>query len=363
MSANTGKFRYEEVADKLKERIMAGDFSDKGKLPSEHDLADQFEVNRLTLRKAIDLLEKASLVNRHRGRGTFIGEGDFQEQTVFNYVFVGNIREHFWSEIYAALGAALQDKGLRLNAYQPSEGNNDSDFQSWLQEHTNNPAIICQQNCLQGIEKSLASLDCPKVILDITTQQEDFGYPLIEPDIRRASIIACEYLQNQGHKRIAFLGFGSDAAPVPGYYLPFSRNTAYNGYLEAMRYEGYSTKNLAVGNYGGGKHLQEELRCFIKHIGEWPTAFICQQDFKARALMIILAEEGLRVPQDVSIVSIGNTPWAEAMVPALTSIDLQPAAMARLALHALDEPREDCPKVLRIEPEIKIRDSVCQHKH
>lgn len=41
-------------------------------LPSEHDLARRFDVSRVTIRRAVGLLERSGLVTRQPGRGTFV---------------------------------------------------------------------------------------------------------------------------------------------------------------------------------------------------------------------------------------------------------------------------------------------------
>ena len=65
--------RYQSIrkalAAEIKESFSAGD-----QLPSENQLAERFEVNRHTLRRAIDLLVQDGLVVRRRGIGLFVLE-------------------------------------------------------------------------------------------------------------------------------------------------------------------------------------------------------------------------------------------------------------------------------------------------
>ena len=55
----------------LQQRIRAGEWDRGTPLPSEQELAQSFQVSRVTIRKAMNLLEEADLVSRQRGRGTF----------------------------------------------------------------------------------------------------------------------------------------------------------------------------------------------------------------------------------------------------------------------------------------------------
>ncbi len=55
----------------LQQRIRAGEWSSDQAMPSEQELSATFKVSRVTIRKAMNLLEEAGLVLRQRGRGTF----------------------------------------------------------------------------------------------------------------------------------------------------------------------------------------------------------------------------------------------------------------------------------------------------
>ncbi len=358
MIKNKTQHRYKEIAENLRRRISSGEFAVAGMLPSEHDLARAFSVNRLTLRKAVGILEGEGLVTRHRGRGTFIGAAPVPQKAIRNFVFVGSICEHVWSEVYAELGASLQDQGHRLNCYQPDVSKVDIEFSSWLRAHTEDPAIICQRNCLPAVEACVNALGCPMVIIDINSEYQRSKFPMVLPDIHQAGFLAAEHLIGFGHRKLAFLGFGSDPAPAPGFFLPYPENPGFAGYQEAMRRANLPTDNLCMGTYGGGGELQRQIEAFLKHLGFFPSAFVCQQDFKARDIYAVAAACGLSIPRDLSVVSIGNTPWAEAMMPALSSVDLQPRAMARLALHILQDEKSDLSTICRIEPKLVSRESV-----
>lgn len=65
---------YLRIADWLRGRIDAGEFSAGERLPPERDLVASFGVARMTVRQALDLLQAEGIIVRHRGRygGTFV---------------------------------------------------------------------------------------------------------------------------------------------------------------------------------------------------------------------------------------------------------------------------------------------------
>lgn len=64
--------RYAQLADLFRGRIARGVWVPGGTLPSIEQLMREFEVARVTVRQAINLLAKDGLVSPQRGRGTFV---------------------------------------------------------------------------------------------------------------------------------------------------------------------------------------------------------------------------------------------------------------------------------------------------
>lgn len=66
------KTKFEKVAQSLVERIQQGIYSNMQRLPSEYQLADEYGVSRLTVRKAIEWLVTAKILVKDPGKGTYI---------------------------------------------------------------------------------------------------------------------------------------------------------------------------------------------------------------------------------------------------------------------------------------------------
>ena len=60
------------IGQSLRQRLGAGEWRDRGRLPDERSLAVEYQVARNTLRRAIDGLAADGLVSREVGRGTFL---------------------------------------------------------------------------------------------------------------------------------------------------------------------------------------------------------------------------------------------------------------------------------------------------
>lgn len=71
---------YMRIHNKIKDDIDQGIWKIGQRLPSERDLADDFEVSRMTLRQAITLLVEEGILARKVGSGTYVASTRIQEK-------------------------------------------------------------------------------------------------------------------------------------------------------------------------------------------------------------------------------------------------------------------------------------------
>jgi GntR family transcriptional regulator len=64
--------RYREIAEDLRSKIDAGAFAAGRLLPSEAELSHEYAASRVTIRKALEVLRAADLVDARQGFGWFV---------------------------------------------------------------------------------------------------------------------------------------------------------------------------------------------------------------------------------------------------------------------------------------------------
>jgi len=65
---------YIQVASALRQRIETGQWQPGQKISTLEELEREFEVARVTVRQAVELLQNEGLVHRQQGRGTFVAD-------------------------------------------------------------------------------------------------------------------------------------------------------------------------------------------------------------------------------------------------------------------------------------------------
>jgi GntR family phosphonate transport system transcriptional regulator len=74
MERGSGIALWRQIHEQLRNDILNGVLKPGGMLPTEHTLAEQFSVNRHTVRRAISALAEQGLVETRQGSGTYVPE-------------------------------------------------------------------------------------------------------------------------------------------------------------------------------------------------------------------------------------------------------------------------------------------------
>lgn len=160
------------------------------------------------------------------------------------------------------------------------------------------------------------------------------------------------HLIEQGHERIAFIGGSKDL------FVTMDRE---EGYEAAMR-------DAKLGNCEGHKIHTEFLKSGgrdaverLLSVKSPPTAIVVTDDLMSLGVVSMLENLGVKVPEDISLVSFNNLYLAEIIRPALTTIDVQIYELGAQSAKALIEKtvnKAEPAKRIIIPHHIVYRDSV-----
>jgi GntR family transcriptional regulator, transcriptional repressor for pyruvate dehydrogenase complex len=69
---------YEQIAAQIEQQILRGELRSGDRLPTERELAEQFQASRTAVREAMKILGQKGLVDMRPGRGTIVIDGTSQ---------------------------------------------------------------------------------------------------------------------------------------------------------------------------------------------------------------------------------------------------------------------------------------------
>ena len=182
----------------------------------------------------------------------------------------------------------------------------------------------------------------------------------VKLDRSRSMKLILEHLASLGHRKIALLGidpqnrFGALRIPGLRQYAPEVGLDFERDFLSVF-HPGETNHTFDYGYELAGDLIE-------KSAGLLPTAIISLNDRLAIGAINRLREDGIRVPEDVSVVGYDNIAVAEHFFPPLTTVDHQTDRLMDLAVRGLlerldPEEAEHPPRELSVQPKLIIRKS------
>ncbi len=147
---------------------------------------------------------------------------------------------------------------------------------------------------------------------------------------------AIEYLIGAGHRRIGFLS---------AYNKYLTVGQRYRGYLQALEGAGITADPalcLETGPIHDDQIWDQTLKCAagFARMKNPPTAIFCSSDMVAIAAIHALKAEGLRVPEDISVMGFDDIDIASLFDPGITTVYIPKHAIGRDAFRLLLKRRE-----------------------
>ena len=328
------QYKYKYIFEELQSEIINGKYMKSGKLPTEEILANHFDVSRQTIRQAIMMLEKAGIVSRRQGSGTYILPPlakDNYDRTVAvistyieGYIFPSMIRgisdvltkKRFTLSLFATNNCVSEERvvlktlllscpaGIIVDATKSALPNPNIDLYKQLIH--NNVPIVFINGCYPELENETIS-----VVMD----DDEGGYMLTK------------YLYEHGHSKIAGI-FKSDDIQGP---------KRYGGYVRCHLDFGISFQDNSVRWYSDPSRIEALLdnqEHFLNYIRKH-TALICYNEEIAIPLLQFLQKQNIYVPKDLAVCSFDNSSASDITPIKITSLNHPKDRLGNLAATKL----------------------------
>ena len=354
--------KYQKIKEFLKREALKPE--SVVSMPSIRELMVRFNVAASTVNQALGELEHEHVIMRHQGRGLVAVREPGVWEVQSSGVRRGSIflaypdfpSEMLHHKVYTVEQYAKQC-GLGVVQYHFSRGTPVSQIILAAQRHPRCQALVLIPAMARLTDRELGALGKlphPVVLLDTSFHYDSLPgnlYLITHNPVDAAQMLS-EYLLSNGHCRIGLI-----------------RNESQTDYgMELF-------KELSGRFQAGGA----TVRIFSKAVHSWDnpssaareitgdnldairadglTALFYISASGAYASIPLLVNEGIRIPEDISLISEGNLSWLEYSNPPLTVINPEYGQMCMRAVeiadgHHLDE------QVFYSDLSIIIRDSV-----
>ena len=268
-------------------------------------------------------------------------------------VIVPDIANPFFSAVIKSLAGELRKVGYNFIVYDSDQdiAIERSAIRSLLEKRVDGLIIASVGQEFSHIQK-IRDAHIPLVMIDRCFDSLDVDS--VSVDNVRGSLFAVTHLIKEGHTRIAFI------QGLPGTY---ANETRLQGYKQALNDAGIEIdEHLIVGDDFRSLNGYLETKLLLT-LPSPPTAIFTAGDLIALGALEACRESGVRIPNDVSLVTFDDPVFASYLSPALTAIEQPIAKMTEMAVAMLyrrmRHPQDERRKVL-LEPKLNVRNSVAR---
>lgn len=352
--------KYQEIIEWMKGKIAEGEYQVGDKLPSEHELACRFAVSRQTARHAVEILEEEGVVKRSRGSGTYLSEEYLpkrQERHMRIQLILTYIDEYIFPAMIKGVEEAVYRHGYTLQVtFTNNRIEKEENLIRAIMREKNTDAVI--------VEPTKSGIPNPNIplyrqlllenkipIVFVNSWYPDVLAPHVCLDDRMAGELVTRHLLQCGHTRIGGIFKLDDG----------QGHRRYEGYVKAILDAGLQMDSRHVVWYDteDAKYMEQDAKRYLRAIKNC-TACVCYNDQVALKLMQLCRANGVRIPEDLSIVGVDNSRLSAQAGVSITSAENQVGMLGEAAGEMAVDMIENGsrPENIEMEPRLVVRKSV-----
>ncbi len=199
-------------------------------------------------------------------------------------------------------------------------------------------AVPCGE---KGMDLEMLSAQIPVVLID--RYYEDTSLPYVTTNNYQGGLDATRHLLSRGHTRISC---------IQGVQSSMPNKERVRGYMKAMKDEGLAQEIDIIGNEFSVQNGYLETKLLMSR-AQRPTAIFALSNTIMLGALKAIREAGLRIPEDVALISFDNNLYMDYMTPSITRISQPVEDMAKLAVKILLDKikgASNCGSQLRLSP-------------
>ena len=334
---------YEQILTYLREQIITGVLRPGDQLPTEKELSDQFQVSRITSKRALEELRVEGLIYRVRGSGSFVAEkkpvserkeapavGNVYQSKVISLVLPFDTLSGGIINVVNGASHVIEGKDYLLSIHCCNDN---------LEEEK----ALLMQLYEKGVSAIMYYPISDSKNLEVVNKFYMDEYPIVSIDkyfesIPIGSVVsdnfhgayeATKHLVELGHQKIAFLSDSriDDATSVRNRYF---------GYCKALKESGIPLDDRLVKNGDFYKLDKKQGISILEGLMELGMTAACAiNDYVANFVINLLGGLGKSVPEDISIIGFDDLEFAKLLSKPLTTVRQDMTLIGKYAMEYL----------------------------
>jgi DNA-binding LacI/PurR family transcriptional regulator len=345
------------VRRQIEMQISRGVWEIGRRIPGERELARSFGVNQMTANRTIQELVREGLLERRVGSGTFVcAPSQAAQAEPSKLVLVVPYTDHPEDDVYLrrpfrSICHASTQHGVHLQVVQAGA----DQYPAIVDSYSGSTFIFAAPHELaRETLEALHSHGVPLVSMGASWLGAQMH--CVDSDNRSGAKRAVEYLLRLGHTRIGF---------VNGDGTTTNCRDRLEGYREALESNDTQVRDHWIAQAGGDWEIDSDGQSAVVDMLLHPepvTAIVAAGFFLSLQLLKQVGSLQLKVPEDVSVISLDDSSAAEHLAQPLTAMR-QPLAElgVRAAAKALSLLRDaSVPALVDLLPMELIVRSSCE---
>lgn len=328
--------KYLQLATALRTDIRDGVYQTSHRLPTEMQLAAQYNVSRQTVRQALALLSSEGLIEKRQGSGSRILDGTAQAAGNNIAVLTSYVNDYIFPSLLQNVQGVMNKNNYSTLVYSTqNQVYREREILQTLLEHPVRGLLVegvktALPNPNLDLYQRLQKLDIPMVFLH--GGYPELGAVCISDDNESGGYQAVQHLLQKGHTRIGGIFKSDDIQGVQRYY----------GFLSALRDRELPFPDERILWYNTDDRIallernqDEWLKHYVRTTCRDCTAVVCYNDEIAYPLVQMLLGAGVRIPEEIAVCSFDNSYYSDMGAVPITSLAHNAGRIGRMAAESL----------------------------
>ncbi|MCC7084911.1 MAG: GntR family transcriptional regulator [Pirellulales bacterium] len=334
--------KFEQIKRRIIADIESGVLSPGARIASETELMQRHDVARMTVQRSLNEMADEGYLVRIKGKGTFVRvphHGAQDKKLAAFALVIPELRDG----IYPSLVKSFSDAAGELH-HQVLTCNTDNDVRKQgdiiLQLIDKQVAGVALVPTTIGSPpmhhvRQLQARGIPVVLLHRGVS--GVAAPLIALELEAAARMAGHAMVSAGHRRIAFfITQTSQSAAMHESGLKQSLLEVGVSLSERFVHRGqWTCENVSPEHEAGIQRALWEMLDLPEN--QRPTAIYSTWEADAELIYMALGKFGIRVPDQISLVSFGGTWRSNAITRRLATVTADEEYTGRMAVQLLDD--------------------------